>query len=93
MEKFILEQINKINEYFITKNISYIKYDWTDNKTIFCQISINNYNIYIEIFFDNDLKDIIETIIGVYKDKDCKLAYGGMLSECLKRINLLIKDK
>jgi hypothetical protein len=90
MEKLILEHINTISKWVIGKNISHSIYSWTKDNSIFCKIGVNDYNIYLEIFL-NENNEEIETIINVYKEKDCKLAYGGKIEDCLERITQLIK--
>lgn len=89
MEKTILEHINKLNK-ILRGEISYLNFSWTNVKSILCQIGLNGFNIYIEIFLD-DNKNEIETVINVYRDKECYLAYGGKMEECLEKINEMKK--
>jgi hypothetical protein len=90
MEKQFLEYINTISKWIIGKNISYSAYEWTKENSIFCQIGIGEYNVYLEIFLDKGRKEI-ETITNVYKNKEQQLAYGGQINECLEQIAQLIK--
>ena len=91
MVQIILEQINEVSKFCVGKNISYIKYDYTEYNSIYTQIGINGYNVYLEIFFDIEFNKVEDVCINVYKDKICKFAYGGTMEECLKRIDNEIK--
>jgi len=90
MEKIILEYINKVSKLLKGKNISYSNYEWTKENSIFCQIGIDTYNVYLEIFLDENRNEI-ETITNVYKDKQQQLAYGGKIEDCLEQISSVIK--
>lgn len=91
MTQIILEQINEISNFCVGKNISYIKYEYTDYNSIFTQIGINGYNVYLEIFFNEELSEVEGVVANVYKDKECKFACDGTMKECLKRIANEIK--
>ena len=95
MEKLILKHINEVSKWLITKNISSVNCGWTDDNSVYYQLEVNDFTIYIEIFFVNEdrdeLEDGTETILNIFKDKNNIFAYGGTTKDCLERICLKIK--
>ena len=86
MIQIILEQINEINKFYVGKNISYIKYDYTEDNSLFTQIGINDGSVYLEIFFDPEIKKVLDVNLVIYEKKKRKFTYSGTMEDCLKQI-------
>lgn len=95
MKKLILEYIDEVGKWLITKNISSLNCGWTDDNSVYYKLEMNDYTVYIEIFFMNkdrdDLKDGVETVLNIFKDKENTFAYGGTLKDCLEHISSQVK--
>jgi hypothetical protein len=89
MNKNILKHLNKINTWIIGKNITHLIYSYTQDNTIFCKIGIDDYNIYLEIYLNEDGEEE-ETVINIYKDGDAELCFGGAIEKCLETITKTI---
>mgnify|MGYP003659933394 CR=1 FL=1 len=78
--------VNTINKWMIGKNISSCFYEPTSINSVFCQIIIGDFSIYLEAFSN-------ETVLTFFRDKDCELAYAGNTKDCLDKITNLITTK
>lgn len=77
---------NQIGRRLLTFNPEYISHDMTGDSSIFFQTSINDKNIYLEIFIDHDPTDNIEAVIIIYQNKKCILLDGGTIESAFSHI-------
>lgn len=67
----------------------YISFGLTEDSSIFFKSKVRNHNVYIELFFDESLKDKIEVIANVYYEGKVKLAYGGTIDNTFDKVQKL----
>ena len=84
MEKLIIEELNKLSKWVITKNISFIGYEWSNNLSLFTFIKIDDVNIHLEIFFDGVN---IESVVNCFRDKEHLLNFSGKTEDCLLEVD------
>lgn len=84
MNKIIIEELNKLSKWIITKNISFIGHEWCNTNSLFTIMKINDTTIHIEIFFD-DVN--IESVVNCFKDKEHILSLFGTTEYCLKEVD------
>lgn len=82
----LVAKTKQIEGILLTFNPKYITYDLTGDSSIFFQTSINDKNIYLEIFIDHDPTDNIEAVIIIYQNKKCILLDGGTIESAFSHI-------
>lgn len=85
MEKSLIKEINKISKFIITKDISFIGYEYGNSLFVF--MKIEDIDIHLEIFLD----DI--SILNCFNSDKNLLNFSGTTEECLNQINFLILNK
>jgi hypothetical protein len=50
-------------------------------------------NIYLELFFDEDVEGSVEAIINIYKDGKVVIAYGGSIADTFQKVQELFNSK
>ena len=50
-------------------------------------------NIYLELFFDEEVEDNVEAIVNIYKDGKVVIAYGGSIEETFQKVQKLLSSK
>jgi len=92
MEKLIIKYVNELSQWLTKENPKH-HIQWTAENSLFYFLKIDEFNVYIEIFFVNDdrddieeLEDGVETVVNIFKNKEHELAYAGTLKECLAQI-------
>jgi len=73
----------------------YISFNLTNDCSIFFKALAKEKNIYLELFFDEDAEENVETIVNIYKDGKVLIAYGGSIEGTFQKIQELFisKDK
>jgi hypothetical protein len=84
MEKLIIEELNKLSKWVITKNISFIGHEWSSSLSLFTFIKIDDVNIHLEIFFDGVN---IESVVNCFRNKEHLFNFSGKTEECLLEID------
>lgn len=91
MKESLSDDINKLLKWIAKQKVESIGFEPTNEGSQFYTITINDYNIYLEIFYeDKDLLEGTEVVVNVYKNKEVILAYGGTMDDALRKINDLI---
>ena len=76
-------------DYIIPLEPSFLSFDFTKDSSVFFKAVINDYNIYLELFFDTENSDL-EAILNLYKDKVNIFAFGGEIFECFENIKKFV---
>lgn len=84
MEKLIVEELNKLSKWVITKNISFIGHEWSNSLSLFTFIKIGDVNIHFEIFFDSVN---VESVVNCFRDKEHLLNFSGKTEDCLLEVD------
>ncbi|CAN5176859.1 hypothetical protein BH23BAC1_BH23BAC1_50230 [soil metagenome] len=71
---------------------NYIKFDLTEDCSVFFQASVNNFNIYLELFFTEDEEDGVEAILNIYQESKCIFAYGGSIEDSFIKISSIVSQ-
>ena len=85
-QAFVFEKIKEVIDTFLTMNPSYITFELTKDCSVFFQSMVNGFNIYLELYFTNDLKDGVEAITNIYQDGRSIFAYGGSIEVVFSKI-------
>jgi hypothetical protein len=56
----------------------------TEDKSILFTAKCTDFNLYIDLFFENEIDDYAETVINIYKDKKNIYSFGGNFSDTIK---------
>ena len=95
IENLIVDYLNTISQWAVSKNIKIVRYSWSSDNSAFCTFLYKEYSIYLEVFFVNDdeenLKDGTETVVNIFTNKICKYSCAGELENCIQKINSFIK--
>lgn len=63
----------------------YISFDLTDDSSIFFKANVKEFNVYLEVFFEDDSL-ACESVVNIYQDGKVILAYGGQLNAVFSKI-------
>ena len=86
----VFENLKKVIDQLVALSPRYVTFDLTEDCSIFFQSSVNNKNIYLELFFTEDTEDLVEAIINIYEGGKCTLAYGGSIKSAFSEINSIV---
>jgi hypothetical protein len=81
----ISSSIKEVLDSIIPLHPSFLSFDFTEESSVFFKAVINDYNIYLELFFDSDNSGS-EAILNIYKEKVNIFAFGGEIFECFEEI-------
>lgn len=81
----ISSSIKEVLDSIIPLHPSFLSFDFTEESSVFFKAVINEYNIYLELFFDSDNSGL-EAILNIYKEKVNIFAFGGEIFECFEEI-------
>jgi hypothetical protein len=81
----ISSSIKEVLDCIIPLQPSFLTFDFTEESSVFFKAVINDFNIYLELFFDSDNSEL-EAILNIYKDKVNIFAFGGEIFECFEKI-------
>lgn len=70
----------------------YVTFDLTEDVSVFFQASKNEYSIYSELFFTEEVNDKFEVVTNIYKDGKSILAYAGNIDETFSKIEAFVAD-
>lgn len=88
----VWESFKTVIDQLLASKPQFISFDLTEDNSIFFKSVVKDYNIYLEVFFDED-EARSEAVLNVYKDGKVTLAYGGELNATLKKITELSSSK
>lgn len=86
-ETFVFENIKLVIDSFLSLNPSYVTFELTDDCSVFFQSLVNEKNIYLELYFTNDVKDGVEAITNIYQNGECVFAYGSTIENTFSKIS------
>lgn len=92
-ESTVLFYFKKVFLKLIAIEASGIKFDVTEDCSIFFQSKISGDNAYLELYFDDELPDLTELIVNVYKPESSVSAYGGNIDEVFIKIENEMSQK
>lgn len=81
----VSSSIKEVLDSIIPLQPSFLSFDFTEESSVFFKAVINDFNIYIELFFDSDNSGL-EAILNIYKEKVNIFAFGGEIFECFEKI-------
>jgi len=81
----VTNAIKEVLELIIPLEPSFFSFELTEDRTAFFKIVINNFNIYLELYFVPESSEF-EAIMNIYKDKLNIYAFGGEILECIEKI-------
>lgn len=81
----VTNAIKEVLELIIPLEPSFFSFELTEDRSIFFKVGINNYNIYLELYFAPETSEF-EAIMNIYKDKVNIYAFGGEIFECVEKI-------
>jgi hypothetical protein len=81
----ISSSIKEVLDSIIPLQPSFLSFDFTEDSSVFFKAILNDFNIYLELFFDSDNSEV-EAILNIYKEKVNIFAFGGEISECFEKI-------
>lgn len=71
----------------------YLSFNLTDDCSIFFKAMAKEKNIYLELFFDEDVEGNVEAITNIYKDGKVVIAYGGSIEDTFQKVQELFNSK
>jgi len=91
-KSFVFENIKVVIDRFLALNPNYITFDLTKDCSVFFQALVNGKNIYLELYFANDVKNGLEAITNIYQDGECVFAYGGSVEDAMAKVFSMVKE-
>jgi hypothetical protein len=91
-ESFVFENIKLVIDRFLSLNPSYVTFELTNDCSVFFQSLVNGNNIYLELYYSNDVKDEVEAITNIYKDGECVFAYGSTIENTFSKISSKVQN-
>ena len=85
-ESFVFDNIKLVFDSFLSLNPSYVTFELTNDCSVFFQSLVNEKNIYLELYFTNDVKDGVEAITNIYQNGECVFAYGSTIEITFSKI-------
>lgn len=70
-----------------------VSFNLTEDCSIFFKATVRESNIYLELFFDEEIEGHVEAIVNVYRDGNVTLAYGGSIEDTFGEIRELFSSK
>lgn len=86
-ESFVFENIKKIFFNLLSLSPSYITFSLTNDCSVLFQSLIDGKNVYLELFFDNEIDNGVEAITNIYKNGECVFAYGSSIEQTFFEIS------
>lgn len=88
----ILDIASTISSWAVQNKSDFINYEWTSLDSVFAKVCILNYVIHLEVFIRG--KQIIESVINVYQDKEhiLSLSRGSEFMFCILELNRLFNE-
>ena len=81
----ISSSIKEVLDSIIPLQPSFLSFDFTEDSSVFFKAVLNDFNIYLELFFDSDNSEV-EAILNIYKEKVNIFAFGGEIIDCFEKI-------
>jgi len=82
----VFEKIKEVFDRLLGLSPNYITFELTEDCSVFFQSSVYNKNIYLELFFLDDVEDSVEAITNIYQDGKCTYAFGGTIENTFLQI-------
>ena len=92
-EILVFEKFKVIINKLLAFNPQYITFSITDEQSIYFQSSIEDHNIYFELYFDRAFPDGTHSVINIFKNKKPLIAFEGSINECISEISNQIIPK
>ena len=52
-----------------------------------------NFNLYLDLFCENEINEFVEVVINAYKEKKCVFTVGGSFGICIKALSKFNSQK
>jgi len=91
--KNLLNIINTVTSFLLNKKITSVNVSYTNDESIFYKIQTANYQIYLEIYLNDDNTEL-ETLVNIFDiSNDKKIGYGHTLYTCLVELDKIINER
>ncbi len=88
---FVFDNIKTVINLFLTLKPNYITFDLTKDCSVFFQALVNDKNIYLELYFADDIEGNVEAIANIYQNGECIFAYGSTIEDTFSKVTSLVK--
>jgi len=86
LKTFVVNQVKTVIDYFHILDSKFVKVDLSNDNSVFFQSKIDDFNVYFELFFEENNNSDVEAIANIYKDGECVFAFGGSIEETFSKI-------
>jgi hypothetical protein len=90
---FVWDKFKTTIDQLLQHKPDYISFNLTNDCSIFFKAIIKGKNVYLELFFDEEVEGNVEAIVNIYKDGKVVIAYGGSIEETFQKIQELFNSK
>ncbi len=90
---FVWDKFKTTVDQLLQLRPDYISFNLTNDCSIFFKAMVKGKNIYLELFFDEEVEDNVEAIVNIYKDGKVVIAYGGSIEETFQKVQKLLSSK
>lgn len=74
-------------------NAKSVSVEITSNKEILFTAICPNFNLYLDLFCENEINEFVEVVINAYKEKKCVFTIGGSFSSSIKALSQFNSQK
>jgi hypothetical protein len=85
---FVWDQFKTTLDQLLQLKPEHLSFDLTDDLSIFFKAITKEYNLYLELFFE-ELDQTVESVVNIYRDGKVVLAYGGSIESTFNKIHEL----
>jgi hypothetical protein len=74
-------------------NARNVSIEVTSNKQILFTAICPNFNLYLDLFCENEINEFVEVVINAYKEKKCVFTVGGSFGNSIKALSQFNSQK
>ena len=83
---FVFENIKLVIDNLRSLSPCYITFEFTNDGNVFFQSLVNEKNVYLELYFANDIKEETEAVVNLYQNGACVFAFGGAIENTFSNL-------
>ena len=74
-------------------NAKNVSIEITSNKEVLFTAVCPNFNLYLDLFCENEINEFVEVVINAYREKKCVFTVGGSFGICIKALRKFNSQK